>query len=148
MKYTEAKLGRVFILRLEHNDVIPDVIEEFSRKEKISNATVQFIGGADRNSKIVVGPEDGKAPKPKKMVAELEETHEVLGFGTIISNKDNNPILHMHAAFGRKECTITGCVREGVNTWLIGEVIVTEILTDNAKRLLNDSGFELLEITK
>ena len=34
MKYSEAKLGRIFILRLEHGDKIPDIIEEFAAGNK------------------------------------------------------------------------------------------------------------------
>ncbi|EGW37165.1 hypothetical protein [Desulfosporosinus sp. OT] len=30
MKYSEANLGRIFILRLEHGDRIPDTIENFA----------------------------------------------------------------------------------------------------------------------
>lgn len=43
MKFTEANLGRIFILRLEHGDRIPDVIEEFAKAQKVESATVLFI---------------------------------------------------------------------------------------------------------
>lgn len=147
MKYTEASLGRVFILRLEHGDKIPDVIEEFASEHKVKSGLVHFLGGADKNSKIVVGPEDGKAIKPKPMINELLETREAIGIGTLFANEKGMPKLHLHSAFGRGETTITGCTREGVLIWHIGEVIILELVNMNAKRKVNnENGFELLEI--
>jgi len=70
MKYSEANLGRIFILRLEHGDKIPDIIEEFANTNQIDSAILHFIGGVDTNSKVVVGPEDGTAEKPRPMVTE------------------------------------------------------------------------------
>jgi predicted DNA-binding protein with PD1-like motif len=54
----------------------------------------------------------------------------------------------MHAAFGRGAEVRAGCVREGVKTWLIGEVILLE-LTDCAATRRRDprSGFNLLSLT-
>lgn len=34
------------------------------------------------------------------------------------------PKLHLHAALGRSGKTTTGCLRPGVKTWLVGEVII------------------------
>jgi hypothetical protein len=41
---------------------------------------------------------------------------------------------------------MTGCLRPGVTTWLVGEVILYEILGAKAARVKDrDSGFALLE---
>jgi len=128
IKYAEANLGRIFILRLEHGDRIPDVIEEFAKTQQISAAIVHFLGGADVNSKVVVGPEDGTAAKPRKMVTELLGTSEAVGIGTLFLNEEQIPKLHMHSAFGRNRDTVTGCTREGVTIWHIGEVVIFELL--------------------
>jgi predicted DNA-binding protein with PD1-like motif len=54
--------------------------------------------------------------------------------------------LHIHAALGRAGQTLTGCLRRGVTTWLVGEVILYEILGVNVLRIQDkQSGFELLE---
>jgi len=71
MKFTEANLGRIFILRLEHGDRIPDVIEEFANGNNIDSATVLFVGGSEQHSKVVVGPEDGTVEKPVPTVVNL-----------------------------------------------------------------------------
>ncbi|MFA4885532.1 MAG: PPC domain-containing DNA-binding protein [Desulfotomaculaceae bacterium] len=147
MKYSEAKLGRIFILRLEHGDKIPDVIEEFAADHQIRSAVVHFLGGADTNSKVVVGPEDGTAPKPRPMVIELLGTSEAVGMGTLFINEAGIPRLHLHAAFGRSRETVTGCTREGVMVWHIGEAVIFELLDTTAKRRIDPgTGFELLEM--
>ncbi|MFP4016477.1 MAG: PPC domain-containing DNA-binding protein [Halanaerobiales bacterium] len=147
MKYTEAKLGRVFILRLEHGDVIPDVIEKFAADKEIYSAVVQFLGGADVDSKVVVGPEDGSAEKPVPMIEGLFGTSEAVGVGTLFTNEEGTTKLHLHSAFGRQKDTITGCTREGVKIWHIGEVIIHELVEHSASRKVDsDTGFELLDI--
>jgi predicted DNA-binding protein with PD1-like motif len=53
----------------------------------------------------------------------------------------------MHAAFGRKGRTITGCTREGVVVWHIGEAVICELLDTTAVRRIDQgTGFELLEM--
>lgn len=147
MKYTEAKLGRVFILRLEHGDMIPGVIEDFAAEHGINAAIVHFLGGADKGSKVVVGPEDGTAAKPRPVVAELPGTSEAVGMGTLFINEEGKPKLHLHCAFGRDADTVTGCAREGVAVWHIGEVVVLELLNTAADRKIDPgTGFELLEV--
>jgi len=147
MKYSEAKLGRIFILRLEHGDKIPDIIEEFAAGHQIKSGIVHFLGGADTDSKVVVGPEDGTAPKPRPMVTELSGTSEAVGMGTLFVNEEGMPRLHLHSAFGRSRETVTGCTREGVIVWHIGEVVIFELLNTTAKRKTDpETGFELLEM--
>jgi predicted DNA-binding protein with PD1-like motif len=147
MKYTEARLGRVFVLRLEDGDRLPDVIEEFAARQVIEAAAVLFIGGAERGSKVVVGPADGAAEKPVPMVTDLPGVSEAAGVGTIFLNEDGVPKLHLHAAFGRKDNTITGCTREGVAVWHIGEAMIMELANASARRKVNPAtGFELLEV--
>jgi predicted DNA-binding protein with PD1-like motif len=147
MKYSEAMIGRIFVLRLEHGDMIPDVIEEFAAKQEIKAAIVHFLGGADTGSKVVVGPEDGTAAKPQPMVTELSGTSEAVGMGTLFINEAGFPKLHLHAAFGRGRGTVTGCTREGVVVWHIGEAVIFELLDTAAKRKIDPStGFELLEM--
>ncbi|HOJ77350.1 MAG TPA: DUF296 domain-containing protein [Bacillota bacterium] len=148
MKYTEAAIGRVFIFRLEHGDRIPNVIEKFATDHNINMASVLFLGGADTGSKIVVGPADGNSPHPVPMVTALKGTSEAVGVGTLIRNESNIPKLHLHAAFGREEHTTSGCTREGVLIWQIGEVIITELLPQKltTRKINPATSFELLEI--
>lgn len=147
LEFTEAKLGRIFILRLQQNDVLHEIIEKFADEQKLTSALCFFLGGADEQSKVVVGPKDGKACTIDPMVTLLRGAHEAYGVGTIFTNEQGTPKLHMHASFGRNEETITGCVRKGVNVWLIGEVVILELTGSSARREKNkDTSFEVLEV--
>ncbi len=147
MKYTQAKQGRTFILRLEHGDVLTDTIQAFAKEQNISSAYVQVVGGAEDQSKIVVGPVDGAAAKPEKQYLHTDGVSEMFGVGSIFTNESGEAKLHLHSSFGRGNKTLTGCCWPGVVTWHIGEVIIQELITEKAGRKLNaENGFELLEI--
>jgi len=147
MKYTQANMGRILVVRLEDKDVLHVCIEELAKKENIKRAAVLAIGGADKGSKLVVGPKEGRAEKIEPMVKILEGVHEIAAVGTIFPNEAGGPKLHMHASCGREDNTITGCVRTGVDIWHIGEVIIFELVGNNASRKMDgDTGFELLSI--
>jgi predicted DNA-binding protein with PD1-like motif len=147
LQFTEAKLGRAFILRLHDGDRLPDIIESFAAENKISNAICFFLGGAKGNSRVVVGPKKSYDFPPEPMVMLLEGVHEAFGVGTIIKDEKGKPKLHMHTSFGRKEKTVTGCVRMGIEVWQIGEVVVLELLRATALRSKDKAtGFEFLEV--
>jgi predicted DNA-binding protein with PD1-like motif len=149
MDFTEAKLGRVFILRLHDGDHLPDILETFATDQKVSSALCFFIGGAKDNSRIVVGPRNGAINPPEPMMTLLEGVHETCGVGTIFTDEAGKPKLHMHASFGRNEETITGCVRMGVDVWRIGEVVILELTCKNTCRAVDkETGFEFLEVKK
>ena len=146
MDYTEAKLARAFILRLHQNERLHEVIENFAAQKQIKSALCFFLGGAEDKSKVVVGPKDGNALPPEPMVTLLRGVHEGCGVGTIFTNEDGKPVLHMHASFGRNDNAVTGCVRMGVDIWHIGEVVILELAGGTAKRAKNkQTGFEFLE---
>jgi len=147
MDFTEAKLRRVFILRLHDGDHLPDVLEAFAAEHKVKSAFCFFIGGAKDNSRIVVGPRNGDINPPEPMMTLLEGVHEACGVGTIFTDEAGKPKLHMHASFGRNDETITGCVRMGVDVWRIGEVIILELTGTAAHRAVDGkTGFEFLEV--
>lgn len=147
MKYSEANLGRIFILKLEHGDKLPNIIEEFATTHQIESAILYFLGGADKDSKVVVGPEDSTTQKPRPMVTNLLGTSEAVGIGTLFLNEERIPKLHLHSAFGRNRETVTGCTREGVIIWHIGEVVIFELTNTSAQRKIDmENGFELLDL--
>jgi predicted DNA-binding protein with PD1-like motif len=146
MQFTEAKLGRIFVLRLHDGDHLPDVLESFAAENNITTGLCFFLGGAKEKSCVVVGPKDDNTLPPEPMVTLLNGVHEACGVGTIFPDEEGKPKLHMHASFGRKEKTVTGCVRMGVDVWRIGEVIIIELIGATAKRAKDkETGFEFLE---
>jgi predicted DNA-binding protein with PD1-like motif len=148
MKASEGQLGRVFIIRLEDGDAIPASIEHFAEKKKISVGQVILIGGIG-DGQVVVGPRRSDEMPPEPMLVPVDGVHEVVGVGIIAPNKKGKPTLHIHASLGRSGKTTTGCLRPGVTTWLVGEVIILEIKGTDAVRLPDKKAtFELLQVDR
>lgn len=146
MKATEGKLGRVFVIRLEDGDKIPDCIESFAEDNGISCGHVIMVGGVG-SGQVVSGPRYSDRMPPDAMLLPVDGAHEVMGVGVLAPKENGQPILHIHGALGRSGQTLMGCLRPGVNTWLIGEVIIYEITGIKATRVMDKkSGFDLLEI--
>ena len=101
MKYSQARQGRIFVIRLEDGDIIHEEIEKFSREKSIKAAALIILGGADKNSKLVVGPKHGRKEPIVPMEYILDNAHETAGTGTIFPDEKGKPILHMHIACGR-----------------------------------------------
>jgi len=146
MKASEGKIGRVFILRLEDGDVVPDCIEKFAEEKGIKVGQVVLVGGIGAGQ-VVVGPRKTEEMPPEPVLLPVDGAHEVEGVGIIAPDKDGKPVLHIHASLGRGGRTLTGCLRPGVKTWLVGEAVIYEILGAAVKRLPDKaSGFSLMEM--
>lgn len=147
MKYSTARTGRTFVLRLEDGDILHESIEQFAREQHIECASLQAVGGIDQGSLLVVGPVDGRsAPPIEPQEITVPNVYEVTGTGTLFPDKDGQPIVHMHLACGRGSDTLTGCTRRGVRVWHVLEVILTELVDCPALRLKDEAtGFDLLQ---
>jgi predicted DNA-binding protein with PD1-like motif len=146
MKASEGHIGRVFVLRLEDGDVVPDCIERFAAEKGISIGQVVMVGGIG-GGQIVVGPKDSEEMPPEPVLLPVDGAHEVVGVGIIAPDRNGKPTLHIHASLGRADKALTGCLRPGVTTWLVGEAIIYEILGAKAARLPDKaSGFDLMEM--
>jgi predicted DNA-binding protein with PD1-like motif len=146
MQYGEGRLGRIFALRLDEGERLPDAIEAFAREQGVLRAMVIYLGGAKDGSRLVVGPEAGRADAIIPMIHTLTGIQEVVAVGTLFPNEAGESVLHLHAATGREGHATVGCTRAGVEVWLVGEVILLEILgIAGARRKDPQSGFELLQ---
>jgi predicted DNA-binding protein with PD1-like motif len=131
MKYGTAAIGRVFIIRLEDGEILHETVEAFARKQGIRSAALIVLGGADEGSKLVVGPSEARASPVVPMEHVLDGTCESTGVGI---------------ACGRKQATVTGCVRRGVKVWQVMELVLWELTGTDAKRVFDPAtGFELLQ---
>ena len=146
MKSCEGQLGRVFMIRLEDGDVLPGCIEDFAEENGVSVGYVILVGGIG-DGEVVVGPRRSNESPPQPMLLPIDGAHEVVGIGVLAPGEDGKPILHIHAALGRSGKTMSGCLRPGVTTWLVGEAILYEILGVDAVRIKDEqSGFVLLDV--
>ncbi len=145
MKSAEGRLGRVFVIRLEHGDRLPDCIERFAEQHGIAVGHVVLVGGIG-DGQVVVGPRRSDERPPEPMLLPIDGAHEVAGTGVIAPDDRGRPRLHIHAALGRSGRTVTGCLRPGVSTWVVGEVIIYEITGARVSRVRDgETGFDLLE---
>lgn len=146
MRYSQAKQGRIFIIRLEDGDILHEEIEKFAAVQNIRAAALLAVGGADAGSTLVVGPAEGRTKPIVPLEHMLDDVHEVAGVGTLFPDDTGKPVLHMHGAFGRKAETVTGCVRTGVRVWHVLEIILIELTDTGASRQLDEAtGFKLLQ---
>ena len=145
MQFSEARQGRTFILRLEDGEIVHEVLEKFAEDQGIKAAAILILGGASKGSRLVTGPEKPEDRPIAPMTSLLEDVHEIAGTGTLFPDENKSPVVHMHMACGRKEKTVTGCIRQGVRVWQVMEVILFELLESRAKRELDkELGFMLL----
>ncbi|MBI5100184.1 MAG: DUF296 domain-containing protein [Nitrospirae bacterium] len=144
MKYQTGKPGRIIVARFEdHEDVLENLVS-IAKKEAI-RAGVFFLVGGMREGRIVVGPETDSFP-PEPVWKTLGQSHEVLGNGTIFWQNDE-PKIHFHGAFGKKDMVKVGCLREQSETFLVLEAVLIEIEGITATRELDPvSGMVLLKL--
>ena len=144
MKYQIGKPGRMIVAKFDDNDDVLGNLVSIAKKENIRAGVFYLVGGM-REGKIVVGPETEELP-PKPVWKELGESHEVLGVGTIFWHQDE-PKLHFHGAFGKKDMVKVGCLREKSETFLILECIIIEMEGINATREIDpEIGIALLKL--
>jgi predicted DNA-binding protein with PD1-like motif len=136
VKFSECKPGRIFTICLENGDIVHQEIEQFARDHSIEAASLIIIGGADKGSKLIVGPERENEMPVLSLEYVLENVHEIAGTGTLFPDQQGNPVLHLHMACGR-----------GVKVWHIMEVVLFELLESNGKRMFDsETGFTLLKL--
>lgn len=144
MKYQVGKPGRIIVARFEDREDVLANLADIVRKENIRAAAFYLVGGM-REARIVVGPEEDVIP-PVPVWRELGESHEVTGFGTIFYQGDE-PKVHFHGAFGKKDMVKVGCMREKTETFLVLEAVIIEIEGITAVREFDPvSGLTLLKL--
>ncbi|PIU40982.1 MAG: DNA-binding protein [Candidatus Omnitrophica bacterium CG07_land_8_20_14_0_80_42_15] len=144
MKYTQGKIGRIFVLKFDDGDVLLEKLGAFVKKEKLKAATMIFIGALKKGD-LVTGPKKPVIPPlPNKII--FKNAWEVLGIGTIFTNS-KGPQIHIHSAMGKKLKTLTGCVRGKTEVFLVIEAVVFELKGVKATKDIDiRTGLNLLRI--
>lgn len=136
MKAAEGRLGRVFVVRLEEGDIIPRCLEEYAWEKNIKVALVTMISGIGEGN-VVSGPKESNKMPIDPIITAVEGAHEMVAAGLIASDEEGKPKLHIHGVLARSGKVMGGCLRMGVKTWLVGEVVIIEILGVEGKRILD-----------
>ncbi len=144
MNYRIGEPGRIVVARFEDGDQILQGLGDIAKKENIRAAVFYLVGGM-KSGRFVVGPEREEMP-PVPVWRELKESHEIVGLGTIFWQGDE-PKLHFHGAYAKRDNVKAGCMRENAETFLVLEAIIMEIEGVNAARELDPiSGMSLLKL--
>lgn len=144
MHYQIGKPGRIVVVRFSDGEDVLGGIAHICRTEDIRAACFNVVGGM-KGGRFVVGPETEEMP-PVPVWRELQESHEAVGFGTIFWDKEQ-PKVHFHGAYGKRDSVKAGCMREESEAFLVLEVVITEILDVKIIRELDPaSGMVLVKM--
>jgi predicted DNA-binding protein with PD1-like motif len=148
MEYDVGSAGKIIVMRLKDGDPVYASIERAASAEHVACAAVWIVGGV-QNGGVVVGPKVKDIFPLQVLEERFSDAREIVGFGTIFTNEQGEPKLHLHAAIGKGASAIAGCPRLGADCWLIDEVIMLEIAGLSASRKKDArSGLELLALGK
>jgi len=123
MQYSEGRIGRVFVLRIDDGEDFLGVTREFVKTHAVTTGTILYLG-ALRQAKMVTGPEEAVYPPDPHFVM-FEGGWEMVGIGTI-TMEDGTPAVHFHTSVGRAGHALTGCLREKAVTYIVAEVVILE----------------------
>lgn len=144
MEYQIGKSGRIVVVRFSDGEDVLGGLAAICRQEEIRAASFNVVGGM-KGGRFVVGPETEAMP-PIPVWRELQESHEAVGFGTIFWDNDQ-PKIHFHGAYGKRDSVKVGCLREASAAFLVLEVVITEILDVSVRRELDPvSGMVLMKM--
>ena len=144
MKYTKGKIKQVFLVKFENEDILAKELEKLVRKERIRCAVFVFLG-ALKQGNLVTGPKKAVIPPEPNWVA-FKDGWEVLGLGTVFSNR-SGPQIHIHGAMGKKNKTLTGCVRKDSKVFIVIEAVIFELEGIRAQKDIDpQTGLNMLKI--
>ena len=145
MQFQEARLGRLFLLKFAHGEDLLQEISQFAVTHTIKAAWIQFLG-ALKQGKLVSGPKTPELP-PVPVWQEFYGAWEIIGIGNLFWEGDA-PRLHVHGALGKGAETLTGCLRQETEVYLVVEVLLLEITDLNVSRRLDpELGVSMLELS-
>jgi hypothetical protein len=131
MQYTEGRLGRVFVVRIDDGEDMLLSLRQFIIDKNIQAGSIHFLG-ALMNGRMVTGPEEPVIPPVPHFVM-FEGGWEIFGVGTIYPG-EGGPHIHYHASVGRSGHALTGCLREKAITYLIVEAVIMEFTGLSARK--------------
>lgn len=144
MKYQEGRVGRLLLLRFEHEEGVKETIERLAEEKGLECGWVWLLG-AFKGADLVVGPKEPVLP-PEPVLRSFADGREVVATGSIFPDDEERPRLHIHGSTGKGSETLTGCIRSA-QTYLVAEALVMELAGISARRLPDqESGLKLLEL--
>lgn len=158
MRYSKGRIGRIFLLKFEDDDIVIRELGRFAKAERLKAAAFIFLGALKKGD-IVTGPKKPVIP-PEPNWVKFKDGWEVMGIGTIFTGRKGlssaggakrrpvqDPQIHIHTSMGKKDRVITGCVRKDSKVFLVIEAIVFELKGVKAAKDIDPrTGLNLLKI--
>ncbi|MGB4863761.1 MAG: PPC domain-containing DNA-binding protein [Tepidiformaceae bacterium] len=92
-----------YVLICETGDEPVKVLERFAREHELTSASLTAIGAFER---VSLGYYD--LEKQEYATTDFNEQLEVVSFIGDISLNDGEPMVHVHVALGRRDCSLLG----------------------------------------
>lgn len=139
MDYTQGKIGRIFVARIDHEEDLLSELEDLAVNEDIQSAFFYLLG-ATGGAKLVTGPKQKSLP-PDVNFRQFDDAKEILGIGNIFW-ENGKPKIHLHASASSHNGILMGCFREFTQVFMVVEVVIFEIEGITAQRIRDpDIGF-------
>jgi hypothetical protein len=135
MQYSEGRMGRIFVLRVDHGEDLIDELRQFLTGQQISHAIIHFLGALSQG-KVVTGPESLVLP-PDPHFEHFQGGWEVFGIATVYPG-ETGPQIHLHGTVGRGREALTGCLRDEAGAYIIVEAVIMEITGLKARKHQDD----------
>ncbi|AKB35942.1 hypothetical protein MSSAC_1352 [Methanosarcina siciliae C2J] len=145
MEYTKGRIGRVFVVRVDHGDDLILELIKLAELEEIEAAVFMLLG-ALREGKLVTGPKENRRP-PEPVWTGFNDAHEILGIGDIFQ-ENRKPKIHLHAGTARENSVKLGCLRGESEVFMVVEVFIFELEGISARRIMDtEQGFSPVNFT-
>ena len=135
MDYTQGKMGRVFVARIDHEEDLLHELEELVVNEDIRSAFF-FLLGATGGASVVTGPKEKCIP-PEVTRTQVDNASEIMGVGNIFWEGDK-PKIHVHASACNGSDIVMGCFREFTEVFMVIEIVIFEIEGIAAARVFDE----------
>jgi len=122
MIWQEAKLGRLFVCRMEFESDLLTSLEEFARERNVTAAFFAALG-AVRKASFAYYEQEGK----KYVEKNVDEPMELLSCVGNIATLDGKVVVHAHAVFSDKSGRFRGGHLLKGTTVFAGEVLIFEL---------------------
>lgn len=127
MQYQQGRLGRVYLVKVEHGDDLLQEINRLAAETGLKSAYLFMIGAIDKTD-MVTGPQRCELP-PQIIEQRVDEGREIVALGTIFPDQiSGKPVVHIHGSLGRGDTTFTGCLRSDTRVFVVVELLVLEVL--------------------
>jgi predicted DNA-binding protein with PD1-like motif len=135
MEYTSARMGRIFVARVDHGEDLLQELQKILVKEGVTHGFMLLLGALKEGS-VVTGPAEAVIPPVPHYVG-FGGGWELIGAATFYPGEDG-PAIHLHASVGRGERSLTGCLRGKAETYLVMEVVILELTGLSVRRVKDD----------